>query len=156
MKLQTTRPRWMSFRENYRILSPLAHSSPSLFLFLVAFSPTGDETIVYSVGLLVRQRERERGWALQHRSTETVKFPALVLTAGALSCRKSIAGSSKSGSSEIYENAPPGGGGRVKNEGERFRVLVAFSMWRVTSKRITTRYWDEVVVIGVASRYFIL
>ena len=116
-------PRWMSFRENYRILFPPLSLSLFFFFFLPLFFSlwffTNGRRNDRLFGRFGRSstrklaRERERGrkgkkeTCIAARSTETVKFPALVLTPGALSCCKSIAGSSKSESSEIYENTPP-------------------------------------------------
>ena len=137
----------MSFRENYRILFPPLSLSLFFFFFLPLFffslvfhQRATKRSFIRSVWPFVNaktgERERERGrkgkkeTCIAARSTETVKFPALVLTPGALSCCKSIAGSSKSESSEIYENTPPACEKKKKNEGELdgFEFVANFSM----------------------------
>lgn len=90
------------FRENYYFFFFFLSSFLS-FPFRITNNQT--ITIVHSAawGSFVNEKRREEGLGnacMQHSSTETVKFPVLVLTRGALSRCKSILPSSKH---EIYE-----------------------------------------------------
>lgn len=75
------------FRENYRILSFSYLFSLFFGFFLFVPHSLTKRSFIWSVG---RSSTRKPGREMCSSSTETVKFPALVLTAGALSCCKSI------------------------------------------------------------------